>query len=405
LDTIQNAQQLPSIFYGMHMAPGVAEYRPKDAEPYRILLEQDCINSMNQSYKGRPVYVNHVTKVDLPNLQAEADGYVVDSFFNTVDGKTWAKFIAVSDAAHQAIQRGWKLSNAYHPKETTKGGLWHGVEYEKEVLRAEYEHLAIVPDPRYAESIILTEKGFGEYNKTKQEELEKSKVANSIKLKTLGGEKTMFSFFKKTAVDNSDELANLTITLPRSKREVTLGQIINEMDKEPKEEKKNEFPKEEVKSEDKKNAEEPKEAKEKTMANGDHMVKVGDKEMTVNELCDKHKMVMDCFDAMTSGTSPNKTAGAPKLNSEEEEKKKMNEGGKTLGETIGYPTNKQENAEPMGQVVTPSTAKPVPVDGAAKPMQNSMWFDDVKRAPFEKPKMAEISLDMAARGRARYGSR
>ena len=71
----------------------------------------------------------------------------------------------------------WKLSNCYSPTNQTDGGKWHAVEYEKNIKSAVYDHLAIVPDPRYSESIILTPEEFKVYNE--QKEIELKKLSNS----------------------------------------------------------------------------------------------------------------------------------------------------------------------------------------------------------------------------------
>lgn len=224
---IKNATTLPKVYYGLHMASGLAEYNDpnqNDGKPHRILVEEKTIKNMDGTFQGRPVYVLHKDEVNLENIQNEADGYVVESFFNKLDGKHWAKFIIVSDKGHEAIKTGWKLSNAYIPKEYAGGGVWHGMEYDKEVMKAEYEHLAIVPNPRYAESVILTPEEFKSYNEKKEIELKKLSNANEK------GERSMFSFFKKSKLENSAEFEGSTVMLPKSKKEKTIEQVINMAD-------------------------------------------------------------------------------------------------------------------------------------------------------------------------------
>jgi len=267
---IENAKTLPKVYYGLHMVEGVAEYKEQqvnNGEPYRILVLEDTIKQMDKSFAGRPVYVRHVDDVNLDKLQEEAAGYVVKSFYNPTDGKHWAEFIVVSDEGHRAIEQGWKLSNAYIPKSFTGGGLWHGVEYLKEVKEGEYEHLALVPNPRYEESIILTPEQFKEYNQ--QKEIDLNKLSNS-KTKE---KKSMFSFFKKTTVENSAEFDTMSVVLPKSGVEKTISQIINEHD-EHEMHKKEDHP----------------------MANMDHHVKINGKMMKLHdamkhyqELCMKHE--------------------------------------------------------------------------------------------------------------------
>ena len=271
---IINSKQFPKVFYGLHFCEGVAEYQDNSGSPYRIFLNEETLRKMDTTFPGKPIYVEHVDKVNLEKIQTEADGYVVESFFNKTDGAHWVKFIAVSDEAIKAIEeKKWKLSNAYVPKAFGNSGSWHGVDYAKEILDAEFEHLAIVPNPRYAESIILTPEEFKKYNTNKNLELEK--VSNSK------GVFSMFNFFKKTKVEAGD-LADTSVILPKTKKEVTIGQLINEADVEPKEEI----------AEEKKDAVEPKEeVKEEVMADPKHMVNVGEEKMTVEELLKKH----DCM--------------------------------------------------------------------------------------------------------------
>ena len=163
---IKNAKEQPTIWYGRHMEPGVAEYAEPGKTAYRILVNEAAIREMDPSFAGKPVYVKHVDEVNLDKIQHEADGYVIESFYNAADSSHWVKFIVVSDKGREAIRAGWKLSNAYIPKSFGPGGISKGVELQKEVIAGEYEHLALVPDPRYETSIVLTPSQFKEYNES-----------------------------------------------------------------------------------------------------------------------------------------------------------------------------------------------------------------------------------------------
>jgi hypothetical protein len=166
-------------FYGKHFWPGVAEYHEGD-KVSRVLLLEDTIRRMNPTFEGKPVFVKHVDDVitkPLDELKQEADGWVVRSFYNESDGDTWAEFMIVSKKGLQAIENGWRLSNAYvKTKVNPKKGQWNGVDYDEEILDGEYEHLAIVDNPRYEQSIILTPDQFKEYNEKKKAEL--NRVSN-----------------------------------------------------------------------------------------------------------------------------------------------------------------------------------------------------------------------------------
>lgn len=225
---IKNAKTLPKVYYGMHMEPGVAEYAEPDTEPYRILICENALKNMDATYAGKPVYVEHVEEVDLENIQSEADGYVMESFFNTRDGKHWVKFIVVSDEGHEAVRRGWQLSNSYVPQSFTKGGEWHGVHFAKEITGGEYEHLAIVPNPRYEASIIMTPEEFKQYNNDKDVELKR--LTNAKKEKEIGKMGLKLNFLKRTKVDNSAELSEMSVVLPKSGKEITIEKLVTEAD-------------------------------------------------------------------------------------------------------------------------------------------------------------------------------
>lgn len=347
--SITNAKTLPKRYYGLHMVEGVAEYvdpKVNNGLPYRIFIGEKAIKNMDASFEGRPVYVRHVEEVDLKNLQAEADGYVVKSFFNKSDGKHWVEFMVVSDKGHESIRSGWKLSNAYQPKDMSGGGLWHGVEYAKEVMTGEYEHLAIVPNPRYEESIILTPEQFKAYNSEK--ELELNKVANSK------GDKPMLNFFKRAKVENSTDFEGMSVILPKSKIEKTLSELVAEMDAI---------------------------HNMQGYANGDHMVKVGEEEMSVNDLSAKYAEMKN----------------AEKEAAEAEEKKKNEE-------KDGDVENKKKKNE-SDEAATKNAADAA----AAKKLEDekkNKAFEALKNAHVNHangPSVVDLASDKVARGKDRYG--
>jgi hypothetical protein len=230
---IQNATA-GKRFFGKHFWPGVAEYHEGE-HVTRVYLNEDTIRRMNPSFEGKPVFVQHVDEViskPLDELKQEADGWVIRSFYNEVDGDTWAEFIVVSQRGLDAIRKGWRLSNAYIRKNTIpQRGLWNGVPYDEEITDGEFEHLAIVSSPRYQQSVILTPEEFKSYNEQKKAEL--SRLQNSADKHQ---EKSMpFNFFKKAKLENGLDLDGLTVQLPNTKREVALVDLIKEADVEMKE--------------------------------------------------------------------------------------------------------------------------------------------------------------------------
>lgn len=195
---------------------------------------------------------------------------VVESFFNSYDGFHWAKIAIWGDEGLAAVNRGWTLSNAYKPTNTTGPGQWHGVPYDEEILDAEYEHLAIVPDPRYAESMILTPEKFKAYNDSKAADLKR--YANSKEKKPMG-----LKVYKRV-VENTKELdvENLYVELPKSKKEVSFAQVINAADTY---------------------------LNMAGYASEDHMVKVGNEEMTVKKLAKGYTDCMNELEKMKNADS------------------------------------------------------------------------------------------------------
>lgn len=367
---IKNAKTLPKVYYGLHFYPGVAEYAEPGKEPYRIYIGEEAIKNMGPTFQGRPVYVQHVNKVDLENIQQEADGYVMESFFNPSDGKHWAKFIVVSDRGHEAVRSGWKLSNAYVPKEMSGGGLCNGVEYAKEVTRGEYEHLAIVPNPRYEESVILAPDEFKAYNAKK--ELELSKLANSIDEPK--GDSSMLKIFKRTKVENSADFDSMMVELPKSKAEVTLAEAVTLADT------------------------------LKNMhgyANGDHMVKVGEEEMSVNELSENYSKMKNA----------EKEAADKAVADEAEKKKNAEKGSGEQGKDAAKDgaegkEAKVDNDKKDGDGDKDDAAKKEKMENAKKNAVDH--FEAIKNAgPATAPASkvsVETSASKTARGKARYGS-
>lgn len=266
------------IFYGMHFYPGVAQYQEPDQEPYRVFLNEDTIRAMDPTFAGRPIFVEHVDDVDpnLDNLRKDADGWVIESFYNAADGKHWVKFITVSEKAEQAIQNGMRLSNAYVPKSFKQGGLWNGVPYAKEITDATYEHLAIVENPRYEESVIMTPEQFKQYNE--KNVLELKKLSNS-KEHEKKGMKMSFNFFKKTKVENAID-PELQIVL-KSGKTVSLQKLLNDAMAD-------------AEQEPEKKKDDSSDSKSHSVANVEHMAKMHDGSyMQVKDLVEKHKAMKD----------------------------------------------------------------------------------------------------------------
>jgi len=351
----------PQRYYGLHMVEGLAEYREPGKDPYRIFVGEQAIKNMDASFTGLPVYVHHVDEVEFnKDLRKEADGFVVRSFYNKADGKHWAEFIIVSEEGLRAIQNGWKLSNAYKPHKMDNGGQWHGVSFDREVIAGEYEHLALVPNPRYAESVILTPEEFKAYNSTKEAEL--LRIANS-KDDTKKGESKMFKFFKREKIENSADFENMMVELPKSKKEMTLSTLINEMDKV---------------------------VNMSGYAAEDHMVKVGNEEMSVKDLVANYGARCNEIEEMKKNMA-----------GKGEEEKKENEDEEDMDD-------KKENVEDEeAKKKALELAKHEEEELAAKKKNAAANHSKLKNAQSQAAEQyarVELPMDQLARGKAKYGS-
>jgi hypothetical protein len=306
---IKNASDFPVMFYCRHMFPGVAGYANED-----ILVDTDTIKLMLPSMVGKPVYVDH-QDVELETLEHDADGYVVDAFYNPNDGWAWAKFIVITNAAREVIRRGYSVSNAYRILERGTGGTKHAIDYDSKIEQAEFEHLALVKNPRYEEAKIFTPDQFKKYQAEKKNELE---VRNSKQ----EDNKMKLAFFKKktqeTEVTNSadlDDTAFLRFQNEKGQMEelpfkAIVDAVRNEMEKEKKE-------KENKKA--KKNEDEDGEDME--MLNDDTDVNIGDIKMKIPEL-------MERWNAICAKKNKKNTEDADEEqaeNSEDEEEEELEE--------------------------------------------------------------------------------
>lgn len=213
---ITNASTMPKVYYCRHLEPGFVKHK---AERYKITAE--AMKKMMPTFAGKPVFVGH-QQVPVDHIENQADGYVADCFYNPLDGWCWSKFIATSDAAHDAIAKGYKVSNAFVPTETKGGGRDHDIDYTKELVNARYTHLAIVPVPKYDEAMILTPEGFKSYNDARSKEL--TELQNSKEK----GKMSIKKIFKnsRTEVTNSAEIDDTCELELASGKTISIGDMV-----------------------------------------------------------------------------------------------------------------------------------------------------------------------------------
>lgn len=283
-----NAKEMPKKFFARHMNNGLAGY-----ESENILVSTDAMKRMCKSFDAKPVYVEH-QGVDLEKLQEQAAGYVTRCFYNELDGWLWAEIIIVSDEGQEAVRKGWSVSNAYLPVKWGEGGTCHDIAYDREVLEGEFTHLAIVPNPRYEDAVIMNPDEFKAYQDEKKITL--NELQNSKKEKK--GSDMLKKIFVKKEVATVEELTNASYTLEDGST-VSIGDMISTVENA----KKNE-------AEDK---------KEEEKINMDMEVPVGDEKMNLKELINRY---LETTKEKANAEDEKKKDEDEKANAEEEAKKK-----------------------------------------------------------------------------------
>lgn len=352
---LYNAKQFPSVYYARHMFPGLCGY-----EKETILVDTDAIKRMLKSFIGKPVYAKH-QPIDLTNLKEEADGYVVESFYNELDGWAWVKFIAIDDVIHEKIAKGESVSNGYTPTEWGASGQFHNVDYNRKVINGIFGHMAIVPNPRYEEADIFTPDEFNAYQENKRLEMEQLK--NS---KTPDGEKTMskLKFWKNDKKEvEIDPTATHTFTNDKGEQvEVSIQEMIdthvnakkNEADKKAEDEKENKKPK----------------------MNDDDEIDVDGEKMTMKDLVNSYR---------------SSKANAKKNSDEKSEDDKENEAEESESDKKDKENESDETDKKDEEKQNSKSAK---------------HFDELNNAHTTKATVNTIdtSMDKMQRGQSRYGS-
>jgi hypothetical protein len=350
-------------FYGLHFYPGTAEYSEADGSAYRVFLNENTLRKMDASFEGCPVFLQHVDGVeeDIDKLNGETDGWVVRSFYNEIDGKHWVEFVVVTEKALSAINNGWQLSNCYVPTTSGSGGMWNGITYAKEITGGEYEHLAIVPNPRYEESVIMSPEKFKKYNEEK-----------TLELKRLSNEKDKsmkLNIFKRTKVENSTDFDGLVVQLPKSGREVALVTLVAEADA-------------------------AEEAKGKANVANDLdtvSLKNGEK-MTVGDMVAKHQAMCDEIEEMKK-----KNISFDKDDDEAGEADHVKENDDDDEDDKKKKANEDEDKEDK------ETKKNDLAVAKAKAKEKAERLRNAERNVEPAPRI-DLSMDKVARGKARYGS-
>lgn len=121
----------------------------------KALLKKENIDKFINKMVNCPLIIKH-NEVNGDNVDKLAVGWITQVSYNDVDGWYYCNgIITDEDGIEKAKDFGY-VSCAVVPLDVDKsGGVWHDIKYDFEVLDADFNHLALVPNPRYGDATIL----------------------------------------------------------------------------------------------------------------------------------------------------------------------------------------------------------------------------------------------------------
>ncbi len=151
----------PKRYRALHITPGVVDYTDGDQRE-TVLIKKPALDNMNRSFLGKPVFnfthkaVSIKDAFDFTSEETEehAVGVISDVGYDVDTGYYFADMMIWDEATQDNIASGYKVSNAYIP-DISDGGVYNNVPYDEEVVGGEYDHMAIVEDPRYGDVKIF----------------------------------------------------------------------------------------------------------------------------------------------------------------------------------------------------------------------------------------------------------
>jgi hypothetical protein len=126
--------------------PGIVSY--KDQGGGIELLRKETLDRCMASAIGNPLILGH-TYIHAENRLELEEGIVHSFAYNSDDGWYYVSGEVSTPSAQNRMRRGERPSCGYRVKELGPGGTYHGIKYDAEILDIEFNHLAIVDNPRY----------------------------------------------------------------------------------------------------------------------------------------------------------------------------------------------------------------------------------------------------------------
>ena len=147
-------------FTSKFIEPGIIKYSDDQGKPYVALVKKEAIDRFINSIIGCPLIIKHhdVNKDTVEDLRC---GIISNVSYNSIDGWYYCEGIVWDEDAIKNIEeRGWSVSCTYVITDEGEGGVYHDMKYDVEFMNGDFEHLALVENPRYEEAtIVLNSKG------------------------------------------------------------------------------------------------------------------------------------------------------------------------------------------------------------------------------------------------------
>lgn len=147
-------------FVSKFIEPGIIKYSDDKGQPYVALVKKEAIDRFINSIIGCPLIIKHhdVNKDTVEDLRC---GIISNVSYNSTDGWYYCEGIVWDEEAIKNIEeRGWSVSCTYVITDEGEGGVYHDMKYDVEFMNGDFEHLALVENPRYEEAtIVLNSKG------------------------------------------------------------------------------------------------------------------------------------------------------------------------------------------------------------------------------------------------------
>lgn len=194
-----------------------------------ILVTQNSLDELAKTAFGIPVVIEHPgIPIDGQSIKdIKVVGRVAKFDYEPEADLWYAEFVVDDDEAVQLLKNGHGVSTAWYGNEYKSGGTYNNVPYDRELLTARYEHLAIVKNPRYEmakDPVFLNSKP----GDTRQAKPEPSTILINSKANSIGGIKMLAKIWR-TVREEVKANENEELVLELEHGQVPLSKVVEEL--------------------------------------------------------------------------------------------------------------------------------------------------------------------------------